>query len=557
MGVDEAGTLKTLRAHRKELIDAKIAEHGGRIVKTMGDGLLLEFPSVVEATLCTVEIQSGMAERNQGVDEDRRITFRIGINQGDVIIEGDDIFGDGVNVAARLQEFAKPGGVAISGRVYDDVRDRLDLRFTDTGEQSLKNIARPIRIWQWSTAGNVTSATAFTEAPLALPDKPSIAVLPFDNMSGDLEQEYFSDGITEDIITELSRSTELFVSARNSSFTYKGRAVKAQQIAVELGVHYVLEGSIRKSGNRVRISAQLIDAVEDRHIWAERYDRELEDIFAVQDEITQNIAGALGVKLFDTLKERALRKLPENLDAYDCMLRSWALLVRFSRESNAEGRRMALRAVELDPNYPGGHVYLAWFSLTDGVFGWCEDPSQAFKSASESARRAVALDQTAFSGHLILGAVYQFSGQQERALEELERSLNLNPNFADTYVHYARVLIELGRADDGLAAVETAMRLNPHYPGWYLQPIASAYIARRQYREAIAPLIRLLDRNPEFATARAQLAVCHELLGETEAARAEIAELLRLNPNYSLAVAARTKSSTLFLDALRRTGLPE
>ncbi len=281
MGVDEAGTLTALRAHRADLIDAKIAQHGGRIVKTMGDGLLLEFPSVVEATQCVIEVQQGMAERNTSVDADRRITFRIGVNLGDVIIDGEDILGDGVNIAARLQEIAEPGGVTVSSRVHEDVRDRLDFVFEDVGEKSLKNIARPVHVWRWSPDGPVDESSTVADAPLPAPDRPSIAVLPFENMSDDSEQQFFADGITEDIITALSRFHSLDVVGRNSSFAYEGKSVDLKRVSKELSAQYILEGSVRKAGNRVRISAQLIDGVADRHIWAERYDRELEDVFAV------------------------------------------------------------------------------------------------------------------------------------------------------------------------------------------------------------------------------------------------------------------------------------
>ncbi|MDP6875523.1 MAG: 3'-5' exonuclease, partial [Alphaproteobacteria bacterium] len=285
MGVDETGTLAALRSHRAELIDGKIAEHGGRIVKTMGDGLLIEFPSVVDATQCMIEVQQGMAKRNEGVDEGQRIVFRIGINLGDIIIEGEDIHGDGVNIAARLQEISEPGGVAISRRVYEDVQDRLDVPFDDAGEQALKNIARPVNVWRWSTFSSASTSVKATE-PVALPDKPSVAVLPFDNMSGDPEQDYFADGLTEEIITALSKISRMRVIARNSAFAYKGKALDLRQVASEMGVRFVLEGSIRSGGNRLRITAQLIDASDGSHIWAERFDRTIDDIFDIQDDIT-------------------------------------------------------------------------------------------------------------------------------------------------------------------------------------------------------------------------------------------------------------------------------
>jgi adenylate cyclase len=337
MGVDEVRTLAALRAHRSELIDPKIAEHGGRIVKTMGDGLLLEFPSVVNATLCVIEVQQGMAERNQNVDEEHRITFRVGVNLGDIIIEGDDIFGDGVNIAARLQEVSEPGGVAISGRVQDDVRDRLDVSFLDTGEQSLKNITRPVQVWQWSFSSSDTEIQTTASAPLPRPEKPSIAVLPFDNMSGDPEQEYFSDGVTEDIITGLSKFRSFFVIARNSTFTYKGAAVNIAEVGRELGVRYVVEGSVRKAGNRVRVTAQLIEAASDNHIWAERFDRDITDIFELQDEITETIIGAVEQEVGSSERTRATHMHPENLQAWELLQRGLFHVWQMNREGLATG----------------------------------------------------------------------------------------------------------------------------------------------------------------------------------------------------------------------------
>ncbi len=331
MGADEEGTLAALKAHRRELVDPTIAEHRGRIVKTTGDGLLAEFASVVDAVRCAVAIQEGMAERDAAVPEDRRIAFRIGVNLGDIIIDEDDIYGDGVNVAARLEGLAEPGGICIGRAARDQVRDRLDLDLEDIGEQAVKNIARPVRVFRVK----LPAPEAEAPAALALPDKPSIAVLAFANMSGDPEQEYFADGIAEDIITALSRFRWFFVIARNSSFTYKGQAVDVKQVARELGVQYVLEGSVRKAGNRVRITAQLIDALTGRHVWAERYDRDLTDIFAVQDEITETIAGAVAPSFVSAEARRAERKRPEDLDAWDLALKGNWHLAQSGRENVA------------------------------------------------------------------------------------------------------------------------------------------------------------------------------------------------------------------------------
>src|SRR5271165_4084812 len=364
MGADEEGTLGRLKTLRAELIDPKIAEHGGRIVKTTGDGLLLEFSSVVGAERCVVEVQTAMALRNADLPQDRRIEFRIGVNLGDIIIDGDDIFGDGVNVAARLQESAKPVGICVSSRVHDDVRDRLDLGFDDGGEQSLKNIARPVRIWQWNAGATSTAAPDPAGRALPLPEKPSIAVLPFANMSGDPEQEYFADGIAEDVITLLSKSRALFVIARNSSFTYKGRAVDVKQVGRELGVRYVLEGSVRKAGNRVRVTTQLIEAATGGHLWAERYDRDLTDIFAVQDEITASVSAAILPTMERSERERAARKPPDSLDAWECYHRGMWHFAKIEAGETALAQDFFERAIALDPGFAAAQAAMTVAILT-------------------------------------------------------------------------------------------------------------------------------------------------------------------------------------------------
>ena len=375
IGMDETGTLAALRAHRAEMIDPKIAEHGGRIVKTMGDGLLLEFPSVVDATQCMVEIQTGMVERNQDIDEDQRIIFRVGINLGDIIIEGEDILGGGVNVAARLQEIAEPGGVSISRRVYEDVQERLDAIFDDSGEQSLKNIARPVQVWRWSPA-ETSAAIAMetvTGEVLPIPDKPSIAVLPFDNMSGDPEQEYFADGMVEDIITALSRSPWLFIIARNTTFTYKGENVDVKRVAQELGVRYVLEGSVRKAGNRIRVTAQLIDGTTGGHVWSERYDGELADIFDLQDEITRNVVATVLTQVHLTASEPARKIKRPDLTVWELTMRGWKLLYDFSPESFTTAKTLLEEAIARDPNSAEAHLVLSLIHHHDAFMGFVSD----------------------------------------------------------------------------------------------------------------------------------------------------------------------------------------
>ncbi len=470
MGMDETGTLEALRAHRAELIDGKIAEHGGRIVKTMGDGLLLEFPSVVDATQCMVEIQSGMAERNQGVDEDRCITFRIGVNLGDIIIEGEDILGDGVNIAARLQEIAEPGGVAISGRVHDDVRDRLDASFADAGEQNLKNIARPVRVWQWSPAASAAGDPKTTDAPLPLPDKPSIAVLPFDNMSGDPEQEYFADGIAEDIITALSKYRSFFVSARNSTFMYKGSAVDVKQVGRDLGVRYVLEGSVRKAADRVRITAQLVDAANGKHLWAERYDRKLEDIFELQDEITATIVGTLEPELGVAELIRSQAKSIDSLDAWDCYLRArWHAQHGESKETLLECIRLCRQAIAISPEMACAYSELAVAHTSSVPFGYTDDRTREIEMAFEAAQQAVRLDNKDALAHTALGRVYDFRGQFEDAVREHKIALELNPNSSITHLFLASTYNHGGYPALALPAAERAYRLSPRDPRqWFM-----------------------------------------------------------------------------------------
>ena len=369
MEADEAETIARQKALRKELIDPKIAEHNGRIVKTTGDGVLVEFASVVDATECAVAIQRAIVEREADVPEERRIQYRVGINLGDIVIDGDDILGDGVNIAARLEGLAEPGGICVSGNVHEQLAGKIVLDFEDLGEQRVKNIKKPVRVYRVRLDGR----GADMGPALELPDKPSIAVLPFENMSGDPEQEYFSDGIAEDIITGLSRNRGVFVIARNSTFTYKGAAVDARQVARELGVRYVLEGSVRKAGSRVRITAQLVDAATGNHVWAERYDRELEDIFAVQDDITQNIVAAIGPELVSAEIQRARRKDPKRLDAWDCTMRATWHFARVTREDMEEARRLALKAIELDPGAAPAFSVLAITHVRGAVNGWKVD----------------------------------------------------------------------------------------------------------------------------------------------------------------------------------------
>jgi len=450
MGVDETGTLDALRSHRAELIDGKIAEHGGRIVKTMGDGLLLEFPSVVDATRCVVEIQKGMAERNDAVDEDQRITFRIGVNLGDIIIEGDDILGDGVNIAARLQEISVPGGVTISRRVYEDVQDRLDAEFENVGEQTLKNISRPVQVWRWMpTQVRAPIVRAADESEmLTLPDKPSIAVLPFDNMSGDPEQEYFADGMTEEIITLLSTVPELFVIARNSTFAYKGQSPDVRRVANELGVRYVLEGSLRKSRNRIRVTAQFVDAGTGNHIWADHFDRDLEDVFAVQDEVAEGITGALQSRLLIAESEYMSRRPPEKLDAWGNMIRARLSMFAYRAQDIDKAEPFARKALTIQPDYAPAHAVLAQILAWRSYNGWTDDIVRAAIEAMAHVKLALESDANNPTVLTDVAFTYAWLGMFLKAAPMAERAVQLNPSSALSCAVCGHAIGIVGRSEE-------------------------------------------------------------------------------------------------------------
>jgi adenylate cyclase len=504
MGEDESGTLERLKALRRELVQPKITERKGRIVKLMGDGLLAEFPSVVEAVLCAVDVQRGMNERESEITDERRIRLRIGVNLGDIIVEGSDIYGDGVNVAARLEGLADPGSICVSGTVFDHVEAKVDLDFVDLGEQEVKNIEQPVQVYRITLnngMGAKTTADALigSATVLKLPDKPSIAVLPFDNMSGDPEQDYFTDGIVEDIITELSREPDLFVIARNSSFAYKGKSPDIREVARELGVRYVLEGSVRKTGNRIRLNAQLIKAETGHHVWAERYDRTLEDVFEVQDELTNTIQNTLLQKVRESGMDNAMSRAPKDMNAYDHMLRAFGLVLRFNRANNEEAIREAEAALDLDPSYARAHMVLAWAYLYTVWSAWTDDVEQAIERGYEAAQKAIAADRNDFWGHAALGFAELCLHHHERALSALDRALALNPNSADVRTMRGMVLNFLGRPEEGLKDIELAIRHNPHHPDWYLIGIGRANYMLGRYEEAIPHIERLVAATPELA----------------------------------------------------------
>jgi len=534
VGADEEGTVARLQSHRRELIEPKIAEHQGRLVKTTGDGVLAEFASPVRALRCAIDVQHGMAKRNADIPEGKRIEFRIGINLGDVVVEEDgDIFGDGVNVAARLENIAEPGTVFISRTVRDFVTDAAELALEDLGERELKNIVRPVQVFRIAPPTHVLAA-AQAPAP-AVPQKPSIAVLPFTNMSGDAEQEYFSDGMTEDLITDLSKVSALFVIARNSSFAYKGRAVKVQEIGRDLGVRFVLEGSIRKSGNRVRIAAQLIDAESGGHLWAERFDRDLTDIFATQDEVVEKIVRALAVTLTHGEEKRLRRRGTENVAAYEAVLRARELLGGATRETVAQARAMYRRAIELDPTYAVPHAGLAATGVSNYVSDWADDPDAELDQAERWARRALELDDSEPFAHMALGHVMLWRRDHDGALAEFRSMIALDPNFAQGYAATGLALMYAGRAAEALEPFALAMRLDPHYPSIVLHYVAQANFSLGNYGTAAKQLTQRIARTPGTDSSRMMLAACYGHLGRAEEARAIWAELMKVNPEFSLA----------------------
>jgi TolB-like protein len=563
MAENEADTFDRLRAHRKELFEPEIVKHHGRIFKLMGDGLLAEFGSVVDAVECATVLQREMAKRNEEVSEDRRIQVRIGINLGDVIVEGDDRHGDGVNIAARLQELAEPGGLAVSGTAYDHLQGKVGTALEFAGEQQLKNIARPMRVYRARFERSVT----VDKPTLALPEKPSIAVLPFVNMSDDPQQEYFSDGVAEEIITALSRFRYLFVIARNSSFTYKGRAVDVKQVGRELGVRYVLEGSVRKSGNRVRITGQLIDAGTGAHLWADRFEGGIEDIFDLQDQVTASVVGAIVPKLEEAEIERAKRKPTDSLDAYDYFLRGIARVQRWTREANDEALRMFYRAIELDPNFATAYGMAARCYAQRKTNGWFTDRAREVAEATRLARSAVELgrdDAVALSfGGLTLAYV---AGDLDDGAAFAERALTLNSNLAIAWDVSGWMNICLGDPDTGIKNVALAMRLNPLDPRisfWQFHTALAHFVAGR-YAEAASWAARSLRDQPDYLPPIRILAASNALAGRLDEAQKAVARLRQLDPSLRISnledvlpPLRRAEDRARYVDGLRKAGLPE
>jgi len=591
-----------------------VAEYSGQVIKTVGDAFLVDFPSVVNAVQCAQRMQDHFRAHNTEKEANEQIHIRIGIHSGDIVQRDGDVFGDGVNVASRLQALAEPGTICFSQVVYQEVEKKLSLgTVVSLGRPKLKNIAQRFPVYALLSeqprgfrqhlqvlrlkarrVGTAHSRAALvvvglligggivtllspslpslitrhsslvTQESLPLPDRPSIVVLPFVNMSEDPKQDYFSDGLTEDLTSDLSQLSSLFVISRNSAFTYKGKAVKLPEVSRELGVRYVLEGSVRKAGDQVRVTAQLVDATKDQHLWSERYDRPLTELFALQDEIRQKIVTALKVKLTPEEHERFQRAPTNNLEAYDFYLRGRESLLRAlyetKKEANEQAQQMFEKAIELDPKYAGVYAWLGATYWFDWFYRWGPDPAQSLEQALEIGQRAVALDDSLSMPHRILGIVYLWKKQYEQAIVEAERAIALDPNEADGYASLGNILVFAGRPEEGIELAEKAMRLNPRYPPSYLNNLGFAYRVAGRYEEALAPLKKVLTLNPNFALAHVNLASCYAELDRLEEARAEVAEALRLNPNWSLKTARQVPYKDpaeveRFLAGLRKAGL--
>ncbi len=607
MGADEAGTLAALKKHRNELLEPKTSQYRGRVVKLMGDGTLMEFGSVVDAVRFAVEVQHAMRERNAEVPEAGRIKFRIGINIGDIIVEGADIHGDGVNVAARLESLAEPAGICVARNVLNQVKNKLDLNFKHLGEQHVKNIAEPVsayrvliddtaanlttpvqpvvarRRWHWATA--VSVAAEIGVGPVALwfqpwrsgvpptltegvtypsPDKPSIAVLPFENLSDNPEQEYFSDGITVDIITDLSKFSSLLVIAANSTFRYKDLSVKPQEVSRELGARYVLEGTVQRIEEQLRINAQLIDAATGHHVWADRYDRKTEDLFAVQNEIARKIVEIIGPisdahgKLLKVELDRLARTPTRSLEAYDHFLRGVVHYDKFTDEHNKLAMDEFEDALELDPYYAKAMAKKAWTYIQDSWSGWAEDSARSLSLAQQTAQYAIDADPSEPDAHRALGAVMLFLGNHDLAIDSYRKAVELNPNGADLIMELGWALTYSGQPDEGLRIMDEAVSRNPYYPGWYLWDFAWGHFVAHRYESAIEAL-----ESPKSNFTHLMLAVNYAKVGRYEESSASMEVFRELEPRYSIETAATTEpfkhaeDLEHYLQALRQVGLPE
>ncbi len=612
MREDEEATVRTITTYRTAMTHL-IQQYRGRVVDSPGDNVLAEFTSVVDAVNCGVEIQRELAERNAELPENSRMRFRIGINLGDILEEGDRIYGDGVNIAARMESLAEAGGICISGTVYDAIENKIGLEYEYLGEHEVKNIDKTIRayrvlsypgaaahrvvkakkavrknwrntmiaivavlvvvaaaaVWHFYFRQPSIKPASVEKMAFPLPEKPSIAVLPFNNISGDPEQDYLSDGISENIISALSKISEMFVIASNSTFTYKGKPVKVQQVSEELGVRYVLEGSAQKIGNRVRITAQLIDATTGHHLWSEKYDRDMKDLFALQDEITHKIIVELQVKLTEGEQARVSHKSTTNLEAWSYAVRGLKLFERVSKENNAKAMELLERAVELDPGYVWAWVRLAWTHVVAAKPGWSQSPSESIKKAVEISQKVLVLDESDSDVCALLGLIYLIQDRLEEAVTEGEKSVVLGPTNAQAHVLLAVTMNDVGRFDEAIELVKKAMRLHPYYPAYYLQWLGGAYRMTGRYEDALTVYKQLLGRSRkgEFPslTTHLFLADVYAEFGKEEEARTHAAEVLKIKPGFSLEEVSKISTYEYKdpahlerrLNALRKAGIPE
>jgi adenylate cyclase len=568
MEKEDMTTVRKLREYQK-VIAGHISQYRGRVVDSPGDNLLAEFKSVVDSVQCAVEIQRELAERNAKVPDNRKMQYRIGVNLGDVIQKGKKIYGEGINVAARLEALAEPGGICISGIVYDQVKKKINLKFHFVGKKRVKSIEEQVDVYQVIFAespepdglikANVEKMT------FRLPERPSIAVLPFTNMSGDPAQEYIGDGMSENIITALSMGAAIFVIARNSTFTYKGRAVKVQDVAEDLGVRYVLEGSVQKSVDRLRVTAQLIDALTGHHLWSEKYDRKMGELFDLQDEITKKIVVSLQVELTSGEQARVFAKSTDNLDAWCYGVKGNYLLDKFNKEDNIRARELLEAAIELDPGHVSAIVWLGATHTVAATYGWSESPVDSFRRAYELAQKALTLDEKSANVHILLGTIYLAQRLHDKAIAAGNRSISLAPNLSIAHAHLAATMFFSGRFGQAIALTEKAMRLSPYYPAFYLGPLARSYAFRGQFEEAIATSKQLYDRGrigdyPE-EWALIQLAGLYEAVGREDEARDLMAEAVKINPGLSLEFFKQTQPfknpahMQRELEALKKAGL--
>jgi len=604
MGEDELTTINTLKKYR-DIITSLIQDFRGRVVDSPGDNLLAEFSSVIEAVQCAVEIQKQLKSKNDELPESRRMEFRIGINSGDIIKDGERIYGDGVNVTARIESLAYPGGICISGTVYDQIGKRLPFGYEYMGEQSVKNIKQPVRVyrvlmspeaagrvigekeamakrWLWGTVASIILIVAAAmliwniylrpglnshknvsveQTTISETEKPSIAVLPFKNLSNNSEQDYFSDGITNDIITDLSKFSQLSIIASNTVFAYKGVSVNIKDISRDLGVRYVLEGSVQKIGGKVRINAQLIDAATDRHLWAERYDKDLKDLFKLQNELVQTIVSKLAIKIDETERIRAMQKDTDSLQAYDYLLRGWEYFYQNTREDNKQARLMFEKAIEIDSRYASAYAALAWSHLYDFYFGWSMFPNKSLERAYDLAKQALSFEESNAAAHSALGSIYLRRAQYDLAMIELQRALELNPNDTLSQHQLGSVMLYSGKKNEAIHWLESSLNLNPHFSLGGLMILGQAYYLIGQYGNAITALKKGITKNPEYVGYHIMLAAANAQAGHTKEARQWATEVSRLDPFFDIdaygSVFRNPKDREQIINGLRKAGLGE